>query len=330
MAGVAVHPESRPRLEEVPLATVDLERRPFSPGVPGDADALRTSLQAVGLLAPPYLRAQEGGGFQVVAGWRRLMAARGLGWQAVPAFVLPAGASDWTCLLLSLHDNAGRRPLNPWEQAFYAARLCRHLPPEDVARRYLPLLGAAPAPRLLRRLLKVAQLQDPWPPLIAAGRLSLGAAAILGGWPPAARAAAWPYLSVLPFSHRTQEEFLEEVDLVARRRGKAAADLLAEPELAAPLTDPALSPARRAEAVRRRLKDLAFPEFRRAQAAFREGLKALGLAGHPRIRLEPPPVFEGADFRLTLTFTDAVECERLLREVQRLVATEDFRRLTRP
>jgi len=245
----------------------------------------------------------------------------------MPAFVLPAGTPEFTCLLLSLYDNAAR-PLDPWEQAFYAACLCRHLPQEEVVRRYLPVLGLAPAPRLLQRLLKVAELQDPWPPLIATGRLSVNAAALLSGWPPEAQAAAWPYFSTLPLSHRTQEEFLEGVEILARRRGVALAHLLADPELAGPLTAPDLSPASRAEAVRRRLKELVFPEFSRAKRAFQEGLKALGLAGHPKIRLEPPPAFEGPDFRLTLTFTDAAELQMLLSEVQRLAASQEFSRLT--
>lgn len=327
MGGSAPQPGARRRLEEIPLAAVDLRNHPFSPGLPRDPEALKTSLLAVGLLAPPYLRATGTGRAQVITGLKRLTAARQLGWETVLAFVLPARTPDFPCLLLSLYDNAAR-PLDPWEQAFYAASLCRHLPPEVVARRYLPVLGLAPAPRLLGRLLKVAQLQDPWPPLIAAGRLSMNAAVLLAGWPPEAQAAVWPYLSTLPFSHRTQEEFLEGVELLARRRGVALAQLLAEPELAAPLTDPNLSPAARAEAVRRRLKDLVIPEFSRAQAAFREGLKALGLAGHPRIRLEPPPAFEGQDFRLTLIFSDAAECQRLLNEVHRLAAKEEFIRLT--
>lgn len=327
MGGSAVQPEARRRLDEIPLPAVDLEIHPFSPGLPRDLGALKASLLAVGLLAPPYLRAIGKGRFQVITGLKRLTAARELGWETVPAFVLPAGTPEFTCLLLSLYDNAAR-PLNPWEQAFYAASLCRHLLKEEVARRYLPVLGLAPAPRLLQRLLRVAQLQDPWPPLIAAGRLSLNAAALLSGWPPEAQAAVWPYLSTLPLSHRTQEEFLEGVELLARRRGVALAHLLAEPELAAPLTDPDLSPAARAEEVRRRLKELVFPEFSRAKRAFQEGLKALGLAGHPKIRLEPPPAFEGPDFRLTLTFTDAAELQRLLSEVQRLTANEEFIRLT--
>jgi ParB family chromosome partitioning protein len=325
MGGVAGALEARRRLDVIPVAAVDLESHPFSPGLPRDTTALKASLETVGLLAPPHLRPRGDGRWEAVAGWKRLLAAGELGRQTAPAFLLPPETPEFVCLLISLHDNAARA-LNPWEQAFYAARLCEHLPPEDVARRYLPLLGMAPAPRLLERLLQAARLPDPWPPLMAAGRLSMSAAALLAGWPPEAQAAAWPYLGALPFTHRAQEEFLEGVELLARRQGVGLTDLLAAPELAGPLADPGLSPAARTEEVRRRLKEWLSPELRRAQAAFREGLRQLGLAGHPRLRLEPPPAFEGADFRLTVTFADAAELRRLLGKVQSLAATPAFSR----
>jgi len=327
MQGGAPFPLTRRGPEEVPLAAVDLEDLPFSPGPPRDLAALAASLAAVGVLAPPHLREKSPGAYQVVAGRRRLAAARELGWPTMPAYILPAGTPEVACLLLSLHDNAAARPLNPWEQAFYAARLAEHFSPEEVTRRYLPLLGLAPAPRLFARLVAAAGLADPWPSRIAAGSLSLSAAARLARWPPPARAAAWPFLGTLPFSHRTQEEFLEGLELLARRRGVEVTALLLDPEISAPLADPALSPGERAEAVRRRLKELLFPELTRAMARFREGLKTLGLAGHPRLRLEPPPALEGPDFLLTLKFADARELKQLLAEVEHLAAREAFARL---
>jgi hypothetical protein len=66
-----------------------------------------------------------------------------------------------------------------------------------------------------------------------------------------------------------------------------------------------------------------------ALAAFGEALGRLGLQGHPRIRLQPPPAFEGPDFRLEIKFQDAPELADLLEKIARLTAQEDFGNLTR-
>lgn len=313
---------------EVPLAAIDLDDYPFGPGLPEDLPGLSASLAAVGMLAPPHLRLRSGGRGQVVAGVKRLKAARALGWDQTPAFILGGETPDFACLLISLHDNAGCRPLNPWEQAFYADKLAVHLPRGGLVAAYLPLLGLSPAPRLLDRLLAAAQLPASWPGLVAGGRLALSAAARLAGWPTESQEAAWPYLAELPFSHSKQEEFLEWVDLLARRENGSPAAILSRPELAACLADPALSPTERAEAVRRRLRAWVFPELTRAQAAFRAGLKSLGLAGHPRLNLAPPPAFEGADFELTVRFRDAEELRSLLANLGQMAQKEDILRLT--
>jgi ParB family chromosome partitioning protein len=313
---------------EIPLAAIDLEEHPFSAGGAQGLAGLAASLKAVGMLAPPHLRPTASGGYQVVAGFKRLQAAQSLGWQVTPAFLLEPQTPERSCLLLAFHDNAGCRPLNPWEQAFYAGKLVVYLPRKIVVAEYLPLMGLAPAPRLLDRLLAASRLPEPWPAPVAAGRLALSAAARLADWPPESQAAAWPYLDSLPFSRSKQEEFLEWVELLAWREGTSPAAILALPELAAALADPRSSPAERAVAVRQRLKRLVFPGWSRAQETFRAGLKRLGLAGHPRITLTPPSVFEGADFDLTLRFRHAEELEALLNKLARLVHTEDFRRLT--
>ncbi len=312
---------------EVPLASVDLDDHPFAPGLPRQEAGLESSLSAVGMLSPPYLRPTSGGRWQVVTGSRRLRAARHLGWDRTAAFLLPPQTSEFACLLLSLHDNAGSRPLNPWEQAFYAHKLAAHLPREELVAKYLPLLGLEPAPRLLDRLLAAAALATPGPELLARGKLALSAAARLAAWPPEARRAALAYLAVLPFSRSKQEEFLDWVELLGRRQGLGAAALLSRPQLAACLREDSGPAAARAEAARRLLKSWVFPDLSRVQEAFQEKLRRLGLANHPRLALTPPPAFEGEDFSLTVRFRDRQELGSLLHHVADLLSREELQEL---
>ena len=242
------------RLQEVPLVQIDLDEAALEMVAAPDLDRLTASLQEVGLLNPPWLQPQPGGHrFQVVTGARRLQAAADLGWQEITARLVPEGTPDFYCLLVHLMDNAFTRGFNLWEQATLAARLLSHCDRETLAARYLPYLGLPPSPAHLARLLKAAGLEAPWPQLAAQGRLALTAAARLADWDPEDRAAAWPFLESLRLSQSKQEEFLEQVALLARREGVSPAAILARDELRLALTDPDRTPQERTETVRRQL-----------------------------------------------------------------------------
>ena len=314
---------------EIPLAAVDLEDHTFVVAGGSDLTRLLASMQEVGLLNPPWLRARADGRWQVVAGGKRLMAAAQLGWQAISARTLPTSVPESRCLLVALYDNAFSRGFNLREQAFMARRLLDHWDRATVAAKFLPYLGLPPAAAQLDRLLQVSALEPPFLELCARGRLALTAAASLAGWPPADQAAALPFLAELPFSQSKQEQFLEDVGLLARREGVAPREILARPPLRKFLEAPDLNPVARAEAVRRLLKLWVNPRLSAALAAFQEILGRLGLKGHPRVLLSPPPALEGPDFRLELKFQDAPELQRLLDEIARLSRQEDFAALTR-
>jgi ParB-like chromosome segregation protein Spo0J len=315
--------------QEIPLGEVDLDDYPFALPTPPDLSRLRASIQEVGLLSPLWLRCRPREGWQLVAGSKRLKAMAQLGWERVPARTLPAGSPDSHCLLVSLYDNAFSRGFNLWEQALYAVLLLKHWDRETVVAKFLPYLGLPPAYAHLDRLLALATLEEPFKLLSAQGRLALTAGAYLAEWQPEDRAAAWPFLSELHWSQSKQEEFLENLVLLARREGASPARILSRPELRKYLSKDAGTPAERVEALRRLLKRQVSPRLSAAQDAFQAALSRLGLGNHPRFRLKAPPAFEGPDFHLEIKFRDAPELQKLLEELTRRVSREEFPHLTR-
>jgi ParB/Sulfiredoxin domain len=317
-------------LKEVPLAQIDLNDAALEMAKASALNRLRVSLEEVGLLNPPWLKPQPGGGrFQVVTGNRRLKMAADLGWQKITARLLPETIPEFYCLLVHLFDNAFTRELNLWEQASLTARLLKQSDRKTVVTKYLPYLGLPPSPAHLERLLKVADLKPPWPRLAAQGRLALTAAALLAAWEPPDRTAAWPFFEGLQLSQSKQEEFLEQVALLARREGVAPATVLARDELRLALTAPDRTPQERTAAVRRHLYCWFYPRLSAAQAAFETALGKLGWKRSPRIRLNPPAAFEAPDFSLEIKFRDASELQQLLAEITRRSQQEDFSDLTR-
>lgn len=317
-------------LREVSVSQVDLDEASLELVAGADLERLRLSLQEVGLLNPPWLRPQAGRQpWRVVTGSRRLKSAADLNWPTIWARVLPENTADFYCLLVHLTDNAYTRGFNLWEQATLAARLLGFCGQEKVVSTYLPYLGLPPSAAHLDRLLKVATLEAPWPRLAAAGRLALTAAARLAEWTPADREAAWPYLTNLRLSQSKQEEFLEQVALLARREGHSPAAILARDELRLALNSPDRTPQERTEAVRRQLYRWFYPRLSAAREAFEATLGKLGWKGPRRFRLQPPAAFEGPDFHLEIKFQDAPELHKLLQEIADLASQEEFVTLTR-
>jgi ParB-like chromosome segregation protein Spo0J len=317
-------------LQEISLAEVDREATLVPEGPRTVPEPLMASMREVGLLTPVWLRARRNrGAYQVITGRRRVQAAEILKWPEIAARVLPPDTPEPRCLLLHLYDNAFSRGFELTEQAALATELIKYWDRREVAGRYLPYLGLPPSSPHLDRLLKLGQLEAPFKELASLGRLALSAAAQLGDWEPGDRAAVLPLLEALHLSQSKQEEFLEQVQQLARRDGVRAAAVLAREEIAAVLADASMSPQEKTAAVRRQLKLWIYPRFSKAMAAYERALGRLGWKNHPRLRLAPPAAFEGPDFHLEIKFRDAPELQQLLAEILELSRGEDFTEMTR-
>lgn len=167
--------QSQPAVRDVPIA--ELENNPFQPRKHFDQAALEelaSTIREHGLLTPVVAR-RVGDGFQIIAGERRIRAARLAGLTRVPTIVKEA--SDAQALEMALVENLQREDLNPLEAAEAYQRLVVEfgLTQEELAERVgRDRSSVANALRLLRLPRKI---QDD----VAAGSLSEGhARALLG------------------------------------------------------------------------------------------------------------------------------------------------------
>lgn len=135
---------------------------------------LAASIREHGVLQPLIVRG-TGNGFELIAGERRLRAARKAELAEVPVVVVNAG--DQQAVELALVENVQREDLNVLEEAeAYQALMDRFsLTQEQVAERVgKPRASVANALRLLR-------LPDPVKAMVRDGRLSAGHAKLIGG-----------------------------------------------------------------------------------------------------------------------------------------------------
>jgi ParB family chromosome partitioning protein len=165
--------EAQGALRELPVAQV--RPNPFQPRTQFDPAAhaeLMASISASGLLQPIVVR-PGGGGFELIAGERRLRAVQELGWQQVPAVVKEV--DDRTLLTLALIENLQRNDLSPIDEAQGYQRLVEQfgIAQAEVAR----MVGKnrSTIANLLRLLKLPAELRA----LVHEGRLSEGHARAL-------------------------------------------------------------------------------------------------------------------------------------------------------
>jgi ParB family chromosome partitioning protein len=159
----------------VPVESI--EQNPYQPRKSFDVDelaSLSASIRTHGVLQPLVVR-QVGERFQLVAGERRLRAAREAGLQSVPVTVMDF--NDQQILEAALVENIQRSDLNPIEKAQgFKDYLTRYrMTHEQLAARLG--LGRATITNLVALLELPAELQD----AVRVGQLSTGHAKILKG-----------------------------------------------------------------------------------------------------------------------------------------------------
>src|SRR5262252_5890006 len=109
-------------LRRLPLDQIDVPRARIRRDL-GTIEDLAVSLDSFGLLHPVHVYASHGR-YRLVAGERRLEAAKKLGWTSIDAMVRDPGEND---LLLELVENTQRKWLSDAEEADALIRLVREM-----------------------------------------------------------------------------------------------------------------------------------------------------------------------------------------------------------
>lgn len=164
-------------LKSIPVAQIT--RNPFQPRrefKTEDLAELQESLKASGLLQPITVRRRPGkDGFELIAGERRLRAARALGWREIPAIIKEI--DDRTLLTLALIENLQRTDLNPIEEGEGYRQLA-----QDFALTQQQIADTVGKDRTtIANVLRLLQLPEVVRELLQEGQLSMGHAKVLLG-----------------------------------------------------------------------------------------------------------------------------------------------------
>jgi ParB family chromosome partitioning protein len=162
-------PADQGGLREIPIELIDPNpRQPRRRFDQAKLSELAESIRARGVLQPIVVRPVAGGRYELVAGERRLRAARMADLELIPAMLRQA--EDWERLDLALAENMARQDLNAVEEARACAMLVDDLglTKEEVGRR----VGRSRV--AISNLIRLLDLPEEVLELIEAGELTEG------------------------------------------------------------------------------------------------------------------------------------------------------------
>ncbi len=122
-------PRQNQQVQEIPTDKIDVSKFNTRKDLEaGNEDStitnLADSISSQGLLNPPTVR-QNGSRYELIAGQRRYLACRTLGWKTIPCFVRN-DLSDEEATAVSLVENVHRAEMNPIDKATAFQELCKH------------------------------------------------------------------------------------------------------------------------------------------------------------------------------------------------------------
>lgn len=322
MASDGIRAEESPRV--VHLREIDPENESFRITTRRRDERLELSLKRIGLLeAPLVLPAAHG--FAIVSGFRRVEACRRLGWETIPARVLPEQAPAYGCALRAVAENSLARPLNLIETSRALTLLERHAPggrlsPEDAAALGLPAHAG-----LASRLKPLCRMPQEVQEAVLEEAVSFAMAGELGGMPVVEAAAFARLFRRLKPSLNKQREIVTLVAEIAAREALDPCAVLDDPALAGVQSAEELDRNEQTRRIRRLLRQRRYPALLAAEDTFLALRQRLKLGEN--LQLSPPRDFEGARFTLTLSFESPKEIDRLRAKLDELAGHPDLKRL---
>lgn len=289
---------------------------PFCMSFCFDLEKLKGSISKYGILNPPYIVKNSDGCFFAVAGYRRLLAAKELGWESAECRILPDGFPAFDALILNLDDNLLHRELNIIEKAMVIERLIPFLNKEKIIKYYMPLLEIPAYYQNLKIYLKLSELDYQIKVSIAEGKLSLRVAELMESMEKDDCLSVNDVFTSLKFSFNQQLQLIQYLTEISCREGCSIKKIIDGSEIREILTEKRVNAPQKANAVALALKRRRFPTLSDAERIFNKGISHLSLP--PGVSISPPAFFEGVNYRLEIVFSKGKDLKKKLTLLNKL------------
>ena len=311
------------RLEEIDWEDDRFAIRSFS-----SDRRLKASLDSVGILFPPWVWAVEDHKYALVDGFKRLQWAKDKDLESIPCLVFPGVCRYEQLLLLRVEGRLFGTPCNAAEKAQIVAKLARTLPHRYVLDHLLADLGITPRAQVMEKWCRLSEAQEDLLSAVASEAVSERVALELTHWGEEERTEILSLLTEIRCSASIQMEIYERISEIALRQDRQRLALMREPEVQSVLKDQQLNHRQKTQALRELLAGWRFPRLHGRERRFADELKTASLP--KRIRILPPPGFEGEHWQLQLTFSGSEELQSLLEKAKGFAQSDLLVTLMKP
>jgi hypothetical protein len=304
------------RRREVPLEAIDLSDETFRVRSGGPDGTLLASVRASGVVNPPWLRRLPGRGreaFQVIAGFRRILALQALGVGRVDALLIEPGGIDDAHLMEAVFlENLTGRGFDPLELSRALVRLKgAGVPDRDLLRRCLPAAGLGGDPATLDLYLSLVTLPPDLCDAISSGAIDPAAVArVRRRFAGEDGERILRLIRDLRFGVNRQRELIGLLADLVRRDGVRLEALLADGEIAALLRRRRENAPQAGRALIERLRRRRAPRSMAMLDAVRARIRAVGTG--PAVTIEASPWLEERRLRFAFTVRSREEFREVL------------------
>ncbi len=313
----------------VDLEQVDEKPGPYTMSYGFNLDIFCESIRKAGVLNPPLLSRNEKGGFDVVAGYRRILALKALGEPKTlckdVTSILP---SPLERLLANFYENLSLRKFNDIEKAMILQRLQRYLSAEEILASFLPPLSLSCHESTLKLYLKLADLEEEFQGAIANEEISMRTVKVLFEWDEASRRVLFINLIILRLNFNQQIKFIEYVSDIAMRESVSIPEVLSEDSFVKILENPQWNNPQKAKAVLELLRIRRYPRLARAQQAIQKKISTLSLPSGAAIHYDP--YLEAPNYRLEICFKNGKDLRNSINQLHPMDELETIPDLWQP
>jgi ParB family chromosome partitioning protein len=285
---------------------VDLEKMtqsagPYMMSYGFDLHTLIESIQKVGLINPPLVARNQEGPFDIVSGYRRILALKALGEaKALCRDVTSVLPSPLERFLANFYENLSIRDFNDIEKALVLRKLQEHVTMDKILSSFMPLLSLPSHDGTLKFYLKLLDLNEGAKKSLARKEISIKTAKVFVEIEEEAQQVLFKWIDVLKLNFNQQSKFIEYTQDICIRERMSTAELLSEQFIVMILENPRLNNPQKAKAVLDTLRVKRFPRLARAQEAVERAASKISMPSEASIDYDP--YLEDPSYRLEIKF----------------------------
>ncbi len=315
-------------LQYLPLSNINIAddsyRITFAPRL----EELKRSIRAVGVIQPINVRHTPENTYQVVTGYKRVLAMQELGRQSVPALVHePNDLSPTQAFLWNLHDNAATRELNIVEKSHALSKLSQFysVSEEELVKQFLPLLGEEPSYKTLHQLMSLSQLTEPLKNHVVMCDVALSSASRIAEFSPATQQELLPVLTQIRPSSAKLNELLTLIREISARDAVSVEEILQRYQILQVVADPGTTPTDKVRALRQALRGVRLPQLSERQRQLASLIDNLDLPDSARLVADP--YFENDKIKLECQFSHPEEIGDLIKKIQEAFTKQQWHQI---